>query len=327
MKSQAAFLEAHGWAEARQEPLAGDASARRYIRLYHGETRAILMIDPSNETERFADMSRHLGSIGLSAPQVLAETRGFLLLEDFGNDTLAHVIERDPASEIPLYGTATDVLCYLETAPLPTGLAIATPQTLAQMIAPVFADYVSVFGGTRTDGETELVQELEACLDRVLTRETVLVLRDHHAENMMWLPERAGVRRIGLLDFQDALLGPPVYDLVSMLQDARRDVSEACQTATLARYARRSGRDMVDVLAAFHLLGLQRNLRILGIFTRLATEKAKPGYLDLVPRVWGHIQTSLHAPVARSLRALVDRVIPPPTETMLGKVKERCRTQ
>ena len=308
-----AFLTEQGWADATRHPLAGDASSRRYIRLYQGSKRAILMIDPQDDTERFARLSDELRALGLSAPEIYAKASGLMLLEDFGDAQFAKVTRDRPELERGLYAAATDVLCHLETCPVPAGMQRATPDVLGRMIEPAFTHYLPLLG-TRNDSAAQAITALLTdLLGQHLPDETVLVLRDHHAENMIWLPDRDGLRQVGLLDFQDALAGPPIYDLVSMLQDARRDVSSACQTTTLRHYLDRSGRSESSVMPMFHLLGVQRNLRILGIFARLATERQKPGYLALIPRVWGHIRTSLAAPVARDLEPLILDLFPEPT--------------
>lgn len=312
-----AFLKGAGWEGAMREPLAGDASSRRYIRLCYGEKRAILMVDPQDDTARFDRIANHLRSIGLSAPAVLKRDKGLMLLEDFGDAQFARVIAQTQETEIPLYLAATDVLVHLENLPVPDGLTAATPEVLGQMIEPAFTHYLPLLGlsaGREADRITSLLTDH---LDKHLPKTSVLVLRDFHAENMIWLPERSGVERVGLLDFQDALAGPPIYDLVSMLQDARRDVSDAAHNAVLAHYLGGTGRSEEELMPAFHLLGLQRNLRILGIFARLATEMGKPGYLNLIPRVWRHIETSLASPVAKEIAPLVHRLFPEPTPSRL----------
>lgn len=311
--TQNTFLTAHGWADATQEPLAGDASSRRYIRLYKGEKRAILMIDPQDDTVRFSDISATLRSLGLSAPEIYGHANGLMLLEDFGDAQFAKVAQAQPELEIPLYQAATDVLYELEVNSLPVHLPIATPESLGQMIEPAFTYYLPMIGIDGAVTQKEIQTRLIDLLTKHLTDELVLVLRDYHAENLIWLPERDNICRVGLLDFQDALAGPPIYDLVSLLQDARRDVTEACQSATLDHYLNISGRSESAVMPVFHLLGLQRNLRILGIFARLAAERGKPGYLSLIPRVWQHIRTSLATPVAHDLEPLILDLFPEPT--------------
>lgn len=313
------FLTRTGWGDADQYPLAGDASSRRYIRLCSGPKRAILMIDPQDDTPRFATIATHLSSLGFSAPDIFDRSDGLMLLEDFGDAQFARVIADAPDMEIPLYEAATDVLCHLETAPLPEGLRTATPQVLGQMIEPAFTHYLPALGITPDQSADKITMRLTDLLERHLPQETVLVLRDFHAENMIWLPERSGVQRVGLLDFQDALIGPPIYDLVSMLQDARRDVTTDCQMVTIRHYLGATGRSADTVLPVFHLLGIQRNLRILGVFARLAKQAGKSGYMTLIPRVWSHIRTSLATPVAEELEPLVLDLFPEPTPALLNK--------
>lgn len=325
MTEYAAFLKQTGWGAAEQTPLAGDASARRYIRLCSGANRAILMIDPADDTDRFARISGHLIGCGLSAPIVRARAPGLMLLEDFGDAQFARVIAQDTVQEIPLYRAATDMLLHLEQVPVPDGLTQATPDLLGEMIAPAFTHYRPAMGGDVGLNDADLAPRLTGLLERHMPQRTVLVLRDNHAENLIWLPDRDGVRRVGLLDFQDALAGPPIYDLVSMLQDARRDVGDACRDAVLEHYLDHSGQEREAVLNAYHLLGVQRNLRILGVFARLAVERNKPTYLSLLPRVWSHIETSLTHPVAAPLASCVKAQLPAPTPDRLRALEARCR--
>ncbi|WP_072777950.1 aminoglycoside phosphotransferase family protein [Marivita hallyeonensis] len=321
MTNVGAFLSEHGWSTARQQPLAGDASSRRYIRVFSGEKRAILMVDPQDDTGRFSALSQHLSKIGLSAPQVYARAPGLMLLEDFGDDQFAQTIARDPTRESPLYRAATDVLVHLEGKPIPSGLHTLTPNGLADMLEPAFTHYLPAIGQTETSRRNEIIHRFTDLFHMHLPTENVLVLRDYHAENMIWLPDRDDVQRVGLLDFQDAVIGPPVYDLVSLLQDARRDVSPACQSETLNHFAEATGRSMDVILPLFHLLGVQRNLRILGVFARLAADRGKPGYIDLIPRVWGHTKTSLAAPVMEPLAPLIQDCFPEPTAERLRRMK------
>lgn len=314
-----AFLKAQGWDGAHHDPLAGDASARRYIRLRHAEKRAVLMIDPDGDTDRFAQISTFLSMHDLSAPKIYAWSDHLMLLEDLGDAQVARYVHETPQSERSLYAAATDVLCHLETCAPPAGLCDATPEYLGQLIDLAFTAYLPAFGMQPGTKARDITLHLTDLLAQHLPTDRVFVHRDYHAENLIWLPDRAGLNRIGVLDFQDALSGPPVYDLASLLLDARRDVSATCHDVTVAHYLNRSGRDAAVVLPAFHLLGVQRNLRILGVFARLAKERGKPAYLSLIPRVWGHIQKSLQAPVLAELAPLIDSVFPTPTPNDLAK--------
>jgi len=152
----------------------------------------------------------------------------------------------------------------------------------------------------------------------------VLIQRDFHAENLLWLPNRTGVQRVGLLDFQDARTGHPAYDLVSLLKDARRDVPAKVERAMIARYVQNTNSDPRAFDAAYQLLGVQRNLRILGVFARLSLHFNKPHYVDLIPRTWAHLMQGLSHPALKKLRDQVLKDLPPPTPENLTVLKEKC---
>ena len=148
----------------------------------------------------------------------------------------------------------------------------------------------------------------------------MVVLRDYHAENLIWLPERSGAARVGLLDYQDALEGPPAYDLVSLLEDARRDTSAELRDAMIRQYCEATGQSEAAILAQSALCGAQRNLKILGLFVRLSQTAGKHAYLDLLPRVWGHLQRNLAHPALADLQTWVTTNVPPPDPQKLKKV-------
>ncbi len=152
----------------------------------------------------------------------------------------------------------------------------------------------------------------------------VMILRDYHAENLLWLPERDGIRRVGLLDFQLAQMGQPGYDLVSLLQDARRDVTAETEAAMIRRFADAIGATGFD--AAYAALGAQRALRILGIFARLCLRGGKPGYVALIPRVWGQLQRNLAHPALAPLATICDGLLPEPTPEVLDRIGAQCGT-
>jgi aminoglycoside/choline kinase family phosphotransferase len=162
---------------------------------------------------------------------------------------------------------------------------------------------------------------LETHLAALPGTDSVLIQRDYHAENLLWLPGRAGVARVGLLDFQDAMRGHRAYDLVSLLQDARRDVSPPVAEAMLRHYIAATGADADTFTTAFHWLGAQRNLRILGVFARLCLRDGKPHYIDLIPRVWAHLQTDLRHPALAPLAGIVAETLPAPTPAHLDALK------
>ncbi len=314
----AAFLARNGWGGARRRPLAGDASFRRYDRVEADGRRAVLMdAPPEHEDVRpFVAVARHLGNRGFSAPAILAadEDAGLLLLEDLGDDLFTRVLAAG-GDEAALYAAAVDALVELHRAP-PAGLAVPAyddarlraeadllidwylpAQTGAPAPEPVRAAYTAAWN---------------AVLPLVRAVPDTLVLRDYHADNLIWLPERTGIGRVGLLDFQDAVIGSVAYDMVSLLEDARRDVAAATVEAAIARYlAARPDLDPDAFAAAYAVLGTQRNCKIVGIFTRLWRRDGKPVYLDYLPRVWDHLAGDLAHPVLAPVKRWLDDVIPP----------------
>ncbi|MBP1805130.1 aminoglycoside phosphotransferase family protein [Rubellimicrobium aerolatum] len=305
---------AAGWVRA---PLAGDASGRRYERLTGPGGRTAILMDARSEPGSLAPFLRigaHLRALGLRAPEVLAEGRGLLLLEDLGPHTMAAWLTGRPGESHLLYGSAIDLLARLQIAPPPGGLMALTPERAAGMIAPLWEHYAPMTDSRRM---ADLTFRLREALERHAPDATVLSLRDYHAENLIWRPDREGTDRegtdrLGLLDFQDAVLAPPEYDLASLLRDARRDTDPALRAAMTRRFAEATGRDAARVAAAAAVLGVQRNLRILGIFARLAHERGKPAYLRLLPRVHAHLLDDLAHPALAPLADLARAAVPSP---------------
>ncbi|WP_199743263.1 aminoglycoside phosphotransferase family protein [Sphingomonas ginsenosidivorax] len=304
----AAFLDANGWAGARILPLAGDASFRRYFRAVEGERRAILMdAPPAHEDPRpFIAVAQWLAERGFAAPAILASDldQGFVLLEDFGDDRLREAADAAPDAEQALYEPAIDLLVALRHYPAgplpPYDRAVLTRE------ADLFVDWYCPAVGIEPDREGWYAA-WDAVFHYCIPAEPVTVLRDYHAENLMLV---GPTRSLGLLDFQDALAGHPAYDLVSLLQDARRDVDPAIEQAMLARYGAATGVDE-DFLHAYHVLGAQRNAKILGIFTRLWKRDGKPRFPTLCPRVWTYIERDLAQPVLAPVAQWFDANVPP----------------
>lgn len=320
----AAFLDRAGWADAEQAPLAGDASNRRYLRLRKGSETAVLMDarpERGEDVRPFLAVTALLRARGLSAPEIrLAdEATGLLLLEDLGDALYARQCAADPAAEGALYGAAVDLLAE-QAAPAPA-LAPYDAAVLKRE-ARLAVDWYHA-GLVETPGALgeALSAHLAEALAPVAACRAVLVLRDYHAENLLWLPGRRGHARVGLLDYQDALAGHPAYDLVSLLEDARRDTAPELRAAMLARYlAARPDVDEAAFRAAYAALGAQRNLKIIGIFARLARRDHKPRYLALIPRVWAHLMGDLAHPELSALKDLVRRHLPPPDSAALARL-------
>lgn len=324
----AAFLTAAGWGQAERQHLAGDASDRRYERLRLGAATAVLMDNPpggADDPAAFASMARHLRGLGLSAPRVLAEDlgRGFLLLEDLGDDLFARLVQTDPTREADLYAPAVDVLLHLQRAAPPPGLPNLSAGDWASS-AGFALDWYAFAATGQKPGATPFIATLTAAVKARADGPRVLILRDYHAENLLWLPGREGLKRVGVLDFQLGQLGQPGYDLVSLLQDARRDVAPETEAAMIARFVAARGEDPKAFAARYATLGAQRALRILGVFARLCLVAGKPNYLCLIPRVWGQLQKNLAHPDLADLRRICDATLPAPTPEILQKIEQQC---
>jgi len=247
-----------------------------------------------------------------------------LLLEDLGDDLFARVLDRQPELEDRLYIAATDALIAAQTADPPNDLPDYGPSEMTQAAALAFDWYVA-----HVSQDTPSPNDRTALLDAVarslsaLTGPRVLVQRDYHAENLLWLPERDGPAQTGLLDFQDAALGHPAYDLASLLVDVRRTVSAGTKEAALSHYLAQTGHDPDRFRQAFATLSAQRNLRILGVFTRLCIRDGKDSYPGMLPLVWSNLQSDLAHPSLSALRDVVAKVIPPVTEDIVAKLKAR----
>lgn len=346
------FVTEAGWAgdDCALHYLQGDASARRYARLTcRGGKSAVLMDAPrqpdgppirdglpysriahlAEDVRPFVALARHLREAGFSAPEILAHDlhRGMLLIEDLGDDVFARLA--DPAGALPdLWRTATDALVALRgvalpaNLPLPDGTAYVLPNYDRKALAietELLVDwYWPATKGAQApaDVATEFGAAWGAIFDDILALPPGLVLRDFHSPNLLWLPQRAGAARVGIIDFQDALRGPVSYDLVSLLQDARVDVPPALEAALFEHYcaaveARDPGFDRELFAFAYAALGAQRNTKILGIFARLARRDGKPGYLRHLPRIWGYLARDLEHPRLEALKRWYDLHFPP----------------
>jgi hypothetical protein len=320
----AAFLTGCGWGGEPPVPLVADASFRTYYRVRNGRRRAVVMDapPPQEDVGPFVAIAAMLRGYGLSAPRILEEDRkhGFLLIEDFGDETYNRLLAVG-ADEPALYALAVDALVALQRAVGAAGKAPDVPpydEALLLAEAALAVDwYLPALRGGPLDeaGRAEYLDLWRAALTQAaLPAEPTLVLRDFHIDNLVYLRKRGGVRRCGLLDFQDAVLGPASYDLVSLIEDARRDVSEELADAMTARYlAAFPGTDRQAFLRSAAVLAAQRNCKILGIFTRLWRRDHKPGYLRHIPRVWRLIERDLRHPALSEIRYWLDHHLPPDT--------------
>ncbi|KIN74449.1 aminoglycoside phosphotransferase family protein [Sulfitobacter guttiformis] len=324
-----AFIANSGWADATRITVAGDASNRRYERLVRpdGET-SILMDAPEERGEDvrpFLAIAGHLLNIGLSAPKIYNQNKeqGLLLIEDLGDDLFKEVIARDATLELPLYEAAVDVLTVLHGAPLPP-LAPYDTVTMSKFAARAYEWYsFGITGARNTPEQAEFERIMADLLVPVVAAPQVLIQRDYHAENLLWLPTRDGAARVGLLDFQDAMSGHAAYDLVSILQDARRDVPLVIESAMIDRYLTQNPQDSAEFRAAYAILGVQRNLRIVGAFAKLSIALGKPRYVDLIPRVWEFVERNLAHPALAPIAVHIRETMPVPTHDILATLKAK----
>jgi N-acetylmuramate 1-kinase len=315
-QAMAGFLDRASWGDVPAVPLAGDASFRRYYRLGRNGSSAVLMDapPPQEDVGPYVTVAALLRELGFSAPEVLAEDRaeGFLLLEDFGDDTYTRLLARG-ADEPALYTLAVDTLVALQRVAEPRGTPELSPYDMARLLgeAALLVDwYKPLDRGLRE----EYLALWSAVLPDAIVSPPTLVLRDYHVDNLMLLPDRPGVRGCGLLDFQDAVTGPPSYDLVSLLEDARRDIQARLREAMTERYlAAFPALDRPAFLRSAAILSAQRNCKILGIFTRLWKRDGKRQYLEHIPRVWRLLEADLRHQALGPIARWLDRHLPPET--------------
>lgn len=359
MSDRQMFLRAAGWGDAEILPLPGDASTRHYARLRQ-EGRQVLLMDqpqaaetkiaPADASEaarralgynavarlagadcrRFAAVAEFLRGRGLGAPAIYAADyqHGWMVLEDHGDTLFTDVLARG-GSEEQLYKSAVEVLAKLHQENAPETLAPGIPLFAYDEIALVAETDLMLewflplaLGRKATDTEYRQHRALwRKALDAIADNQAVFVHRDYHAQNLMWLPEQEGLARIGLIDFQDAVAGSRAYDLISLTEDARRDVSpELAEIATSHYLATMRARSMPLDERRFRaetaVMAAQRNAKIVGIFARLYARDSKRRYLSYLPRVWRYLERDLRHPLLNELRAWYDRVIPQARRTL-----------
>lgn len=353
-----AFLDEAGWGAGTLIPLPGDASTRRYSRVVSAGRRAMLMDQPQNaeapccpagatpgerralgynavarlagaDCGRYIATANYLRGLGLSAPDILAadSARGFVLIEDLGDDLFANALENG-ADELAIYGAAIDALIRLQSERAPGHLTSDKPlyaydETALLAEIDLMTEWfmpVALGRPARAEEADEHRTLWRNTLGAVRNLSSVFVHRDYHAQNLLWLPDRTGAARVGIVDFQDAVAGTRSYDLISLIEDARRDVSPGLGEAMTDRYLCGLHALGIDVDRAAHraemaTMAAQRNAKIAGIFARLYKRDGKPRYLAYLPRVWGNLSRDLEHPALAPLRAWYDRVIPKETRT------------
>jgi aminoglycoside/choline kinase family phosphotransferase len=316
------FVDTTDWRGRAIATLAADASFRSYYRVAGSPSAVLMDAPPGHEDVRpFMALTGYLRGLRLSAPEIYAAdiANGFLLLEDMGDMRVSQRLISQPQDERALYEQAIDILAHVQAAGPVERLPVAgaEPYTLPPYDMAELAREVALLPDWFVERglETRLTDDDRAqymalwrpLLDQVAPARTCVVLRDYHVDNLMCLPERDHVQGLGLLDYQDALLGHPAYDLVSLLEDARRDVPKALRAAMLNHYLEVSdGADMATLKHHFNILGAQRNAKIIGIFARLSRRDGKHGYLAMIPRVWRLLEQDLDRLGAGGLTAWLD---------------------
>jgi hypothetical protein len=319
------FVGRSGWGAARRDQIAGDASGRGFQRLTLGDRTAVLLDNPPGLPDRLEDflvMARHLRRIGLSAPEVLAEEscNGFALMEDLGDVLFARRLTEAPGEEAALYRLATDVLIAMQSHPAPPGLRDLSADDWADAAMLAVTQYRLGVTDEATD-PSPLKTALAEAIRRLADGPRVLIHRDYFAGNLLLLP-REGLARAGLIDFQLGQMGQPVYDLVSLLQDARRDVAPAVQAEMKARFV--AATTMQGFEAGYAVWGVQRALRILGVFARLCRVEGRAEYLPHLPRVMRDLRRNLEHPELAEMKRLCDGLLPDPTPEALDRLRAQC---
>jgi tRNA threonylcarbamoyl adenosine modification protein YjeE len=342
------FLGLAGLVDAKRQRMAGDASTRSYARLFRDESAVILMNSPrrpdgpaiydgksysaavhlAEDVKPFVAIANGLRERGLSAPAIHHADldAGFLITEDFGREGF---VEGDPPRPIvERYEAATDLLADLHREELPEILPLAPHITYKIPVFDVDAMLVEIalmlewyLPDRRVEPtnnlRAEFVMQWRDLLNKTAATARTWMLRDFHSPNLIWLNERSGICKVGVIDFQDAVLGPAAYDLVSLLQDARLDVPEQLELALLTRYikARHAADGTFDPAGfaeTYAIMSAQRNTRLLGTFARLNRRDGKPQYLRHQPRIWTYLTRSLAHPVLSGIRGWYADHVPPP---------------
>jgi aminoglycoside/choline kinase family phosphotransferase len=301
------FLKLHGWEGAQLAPVAGDASFRRYFRVESATRGKAILMDappPHEDPRPFLHIAQYLNGHQFRAPEIFATdlTRGLLLIEDFGDRRMREHLDEHPEDEAAVYRAAIDAIVRLAQTPAVQAQAydMATYMREVQLLSEWYMPAMGLSFDAR-----EFDQVWTDALAPLADYQKVTVLRDYHAENIMLLDDG----QQGIIDFQDALVGHPAYDLVSLLQDARRDVSPALEAEMLAYY-NNAAKPGADFAAHYALLGAQRNTKIIGIFTRLWKRDGKERYLSFLPRMWGLLERDLAHPDLAPVKHWFDTHIP-----------------
>ena len=317
------FLRSQGLTQANQMILAADASFRTYYRIQQDNKSWVLMDAPPTKenTQKFVAIAKYLRGIGINAPQIFGqdEKNGFLLIEDFGDQKFSTILKAsDHKEENRLYQAAISLLLALQETSPPSWLPRYSTEILMEEVG-LFIDWFWPMVKLSPITSSALGAYRKAWTDILAsthTQENVLVLRDFHVDNLMLIPGRIGPEQIGVLDFQDALSGSPIYDLVSLLEDVRRDVRTDLVRDLKHHYLASQKLEASKFNYIYAALSAQRNTKILGIFTRLWRRDGKSQYLELLPRTWGLLDHSLKNPALSPLQQWFGEYFPQSARTL-----------
>ncbi len=336
------FLAGSGWGDATRQEIAADASFRRYVRVWCDETpadgSAILMDAPPKfeKVQPFLSVRQYFEDMGYNVPKLIAEDegQGFLLLSDLGDASFSRQILQKPDCEAELYHSAIDVLSRLyadgtgklrvvnldNVLELPVYDAVLLLQEsllLCEWLLPALV---------AEDRLAIATQEFKDILSDIIDKQDLtpqnVVHRDFHADNLFWVKGGEGQHQVGMIDFQDAVLGRAAYDMVSLLEDARRDVSSAVVRSSINRYIAATGQNMAGFVNEYAFYGMQRNAKILGIFARLYMRDGKDSYLSYIPRVWQWFLYDLENSELAKMKQWQEKFLPHGVAEILLKPEE-----
>ena len=325
-ESLLSFLQQVGWQKAKRVLLAADASFRSYERLTNetGQTAVLMNAPPPENPGQFIFIDRLLEQAGIRVPRILASdlSNGFVLLEDFGDNTFARLLDRG-TSVRDLYARAVDTLTQMQKKIDLSNDGIPAYDFDKMMfevsLLPDWFGKYAVPGGLSEQSRNEFMALWEPLIRQIQTLPKTLVLLDFHIDNLMITPDEV----CGVLDFQDGRIGPAVYDLMSLVEDERRDVSEEIRREMIERYF--DARPEVNqpfVRKALDLVAMQRHTKVVGIFVRLCVRDGKDRYLKMIPFVWSLIERHLNQPEFEAYRNWIDKNIPDKLRHIIPQVKK-----
>jgi hypothetical protein len=323
------FLSKSFWKDAKKRNIASDASKRRYFRLTLKNEDTAIFMDAApqlgEDVNKFLKSRDYLEKIGLSVPKVYDKDieNGFLILEDFGNNLFSKFLLNSPQYESNFYINAADNLVKLYNSEI--RIDIETYDRCAMRNAALLSVDWYLEYGTKAVKSTKLRDSLNLLMDdalnKIMNESMVMIHRDFHAENLIWLKGETGLKRVGILDFQDMMLGHPAYDLASLLNDIRRTVKSEVQRECLNYYIDETGLNKDSFFRAFCICSAQRNLRVLGVFTRLSVRDKKKNYLNFLPTIWKNLLRDLEHPALRDLKLFVESSFIAPDQTIIKRIK------